>query len=203
MFSPAPMIQVNALVLKRDERALLYALGKAGVVHLARTEAGPQTAPLEPPDHSSELAQCEDLLRRLENAYTLLDVTDQPPGDEAVALSLDQVDERLQSIESELEELSHRKAQLQQQWGQVTTLLEQISGYQEVDLPLDQLKSFAFLHFAIGSLPAENLEDLRGSAGDNVVLLPLHLITLLAVLYPAYKTLKMRPVDAFRSKLTL
>jgi|GEM_PF-530163 len=29
------------------------------------------------------------------------------------------------------------------------------------------------------------------------------LITLLAVLYPAYKTLKMRPVDAFRSKLTL
>ena len=174
MFSPAPMIQVNALVLQRDERALLYALGKAGVVHLTRTEAGPQTAPLEPPDHSADLARCEDLLRRLENAYTLLEVTDQPPSEEAAALSLDQVDERLQGIESELEELSHRKARLQQQWGQVTTLLDQISGYQEIDLPLDQLNRFAFLHFAIGSLPAENLEDFRGSAGDNVVLLPLH-----------------------------
>jgi V/A-type H+-transporting ATPase subunit I len=167
------MIQVNALVLQRDERALLYALGKAGVVHLARTAAGPQTAPLEPPDRSVDLARCDDLLRRLENAYHALDVADHAPSDEPVTITLDQVDQRLQGIEQEVEELSQRRDQLQQQWGQVTTLLEQISGYQDLDLPLDQLNSFAFLHFAIGSLPAENLESLRGSAGDNVVLLPL------------------------------
>ena len=55
MFKPAPMVQINALVLQRDERALLYGLGTAGVVHLSRTDAGPQTAPQVPPDKSPEL----------------------------------------------------------------------------------------------------------------------------------------------------
>lgn len=173
MFKPAPMVQVNALVLQRDERALLYGLGRAGVVHLSRTAAGPQTAPLEPPDHSQDLACCDELLRRIEAVRRARGVADQLPCEGSASLTLDQVDERLQGIEQAGDELARRRTQLEQQWGQVAVLLDQISGYQDVDLPLEQLGSFAFLHFAVGSLPGKNLEKLRTTSEENVVLLPL------------------------------
>jgi V/A-type H+-transporting ATPase subunit I len=83
------------------------------------------------------------------------------------------VDQRLLAIEQQVEEVAGRTAQLEQQWGQVTALLDQISGYQNLELPLEQLDSSAFLHFAVGSLPDENLAELRSAAGGNVVLLPL------------------------------
>ena len=167
------MVQINALVLQRDERALLYGLGKAGAVHLSRTEAGPHTAPLAPPDKSPDLARCDDLLRRFENLHHAHGVVESPPSDEIVTMSLDQVDERLRNMEQQLQEVSHRRAQLEQQWSQVSVLLDQISSYQVLDVPLDQLERSTFLHFAIGSLPAKNLEDLRNHAAENVVLLPL------------------------------
>jgi V/A-type H+-transporting ATPase subunit I len=173
VFRPAPMVQVSALVLKRDERAVLYGLGRAGAVHLSRTEAGPQTAPLDPPDRSPDLAHCDDLLRRLENVYQALDIADRQPGDKTVTMTLDQVDQRLLAIEQQVEEVARRTAQLERQWGQATALLDQISGYQDLELPLEQLGSSAFLHFAVGSLPDENLAELHSAAGGNVVLLPL------------------------------
>ena len=92
MFRPVPMIQVNALVLKRDERALLHALGKAGVVHLSRTEPGPDTAPLQTPDQGPDLGRCEELLRRITVLRRGLGVGDRAGGDEPDALTLEQVD---------------------------------------------------------------------------------------------------------------
>ena len=173
MFKPAPMAQINALVLQRDERDLLHGLGKAGVVHLSRTESGPQTAPLAPPDRSPDLARCDDLLRRIEDLSHAHGIVESPPGDEIVAMRMDQVDGRLQSMEQQLQEISHRRKELGQQWSQVTALLDQIASYQELELPLEQPGGSEFLHFAIGSLPTKNLEDLRSKAADNVVLLPL------------------------------
>jgi V/A-type H+-transporting ATPase subunit I len=167
------MVQVNALILKRDERAVLYGLGRAGVIHLARTEAGPSTAPLEPPDKGADLARCGALLQRLESAFRALEITHLPAADRPVSIDLDQADQQLQAIEQQVEELIQHQASLEQQWTQVTVLLDQISGYRDLDLPLEQLSQSDFLHFAIGSLPAQNVDHLRDTAEGNVVLLPL------------------------------
>jgi V/A-type H+/Na+-transporting ATPase subunit I len=173
MFSPAPMVRVSALVLKRDERALLYGLGRAGVVHLARSESDPQTTPLATLDESPALATCEALLDRIEMLRGALGIEDLPPLDDPVALTADQVDERLSRIERATDELVQRRRQVEQQWSQVTMLLDQIAAYENLDLPLEQLAKFAFLHFAIGTLPGEKLDALRHSTEENVVLLPL------------------------------
>ncbi|MCL4206505.1 MAG: hypothetical protein KJ000_28820 [Pirellulaceae bacterium] len=173
MFSPAPMVRVSALVLKRDERALLYGLGRAGVVHLARSESDPQSEPLATLDESPALATCEELLRRIEALRGALGIGHQPPAGETEPLTADQVDERLSRIERTTDELVQRRRQVEQQWSQVTMLLDQIAAYEDLDLPLEQLAKFAFLHFAIGTLPGQNLESLRSAAEDNVVLLPL------------------------------
>ncbi|MFO7903132.1 MAG: V-type ATPase 116kDa subunit family protein [Pirellulaceae bacterium] len=182
MFKPEPMVQVNALILKRDERVVLDRLGRAGVMHLSRTEAGPGTAPLDPPDKGPDLARCGALLQRLEDACSALEITDRPAGVDHCSdredltdreFTLEEVDQRLQEIEQQLEQLMERQAALEQQWSQVTMLLDQIAGYGELGLPLGHLNQSAFLHFAVGSLPTRNLEQLREAAEGNVVLLPL------------------------------
>jgi V/A-type H+/Na+-transporting ATPase subunit I len=175
MFSPEPMVRVSALVLKRDERALLYGLGRAGVVHLARSESDLPDAQPAPLDESPALATCEELMERVETLIRVLRIPEQPPIDESVAMTLDQVDERLTRIERASDAIARRGAQLEQQWSRVTMLLDQIAAYEDLDLPLEQLAKFAFLHFAIGTLPETNVEALRRTAEENVVLLPLEL----------------------------
>jgi hypothetical protein len=66
MFSPAPMVRVSALVSETGRAGLLYGLGRAGVVHLARSESDCPTTPLAPLDESPALATCEELLDRIE-----------------------------------------------------------------------------------------------------------------------------------------
>ncbi|MBM3887917.1 MAG: hypothetical protein FJ388_02200 [Verrucomicrobia bacterium] len=66
MFSPVSMLRLSAVVLERDERAVLRGLAELGAVQLTRAAAGPDTAPLPPRDHSTELARCDRLLARIE-----------------------------------------------------------------------------------------------------------------------------------------
>lgn len=168
------MIQVSALVLRRDERSLLQTLGRAGVVHLSRAEAGPDTAPLQSPDRYQELARCEELLRRVEIVRRAAGVADQELAEQPVSSSsLDEVETQLREVEHAWEELSRHRAQLEQRWGQMTTLLDQMAGYDDLKLPLEELGRFAFLHFAIGTIPERNFETLRDSAENNVVFFPL------------------------------
>ncbi len=175
MFSPEPMVRVSALVLKRDERALLYGLGRAGVVHLARSESDLPNAQPAPLEESPALATCEGLMERVETLIRVLRIPEQPPIDKSAAMTLDQVDERLTRIERASDAIARHGAQLEQQWSQVTMLLDQIAAYEDLDLPLEQLAKFAFLHFAIGTLPETNVEALRRTTEENVVLLPLEL----------------------------
>ncbi len=175
MFSPEPMVRINAMVLKRDERALLYELGRAGVVHLARTESDLPDAEPPPLDESPALATCEELMERVETLIRVLRLREVRLVDEPVEMSLDQVDLRLTRIERTSDEIARRGAQLEQQWSRVTMLLDQIAAYEDLDLPLEQLAKFAFLHFSIGSLPEQNFEALRRTTDENVVLLPLEL----------------------------
>ena len=65
MFSPVPMRRLQAVVLARDERAVLRGLGELDVVHLTRADA---EAPLSsPPDHLEAIARCDRLWRASTN----------------------------------------------------------------------------------------------------------------------------------------
>jgi hypothetical protein len=52
-------------------------------------------------------------------------------------------------------------------------LLDQIAGYEDLDLPLEQLAKFAFLHFAIGSLPGKEPGQPARLGGRQRGVLPL------------------------------
>ena len=59
------------------------------------------------------------------------------------------------------------------QWGEVAALLGQVAGFETLEVPVEDLGRLSFLHFALGSLPEENLDALREAVGENVVLVPL------------------------------
>jgi V/A-type H+-transporting ATPase subunit I len=65
MFKVVPMMRLHVVILAQDERAVLKGLGRLGAVHLTRTPAGPDTAPLAPTDRTGELARYDRIRARV------------------------------------------------------------------------------------------------------------------------------------------
>jgi V/A-type H+-transporting ATPase subunit I len=168
------MMRLRAVVLVRDERTVLRGLGELGVIQLVRTKAGPDTAPLAPPDYAPERARGEALRTRVAELRRRLEISP-PPGirSEFKILTLAEIEEALLVLEQHAGGLIKKRDALQNQWGQVAALVEQMETYRSAEIPFDQLDESSFLHFAIGRMPEGNLDALREKTGDNVVLLPL------------------------------
>ena len=172
MFSPVAMQRMSVVILERDERPVLRGLGRLGAMHLVRTKAGPDTAPQEPPDRSADLARCDGMLVRIGTLVRRLEIEAlAAPLVEPSEWSLDAAAGRLEAVETQANDMLKRKEGLRERWGYLATLAEQASAYEGVELPLEQLGQLSFLHFALGSLPAESLEELKAKVGENVVLL--------------------------------
>jgi V/A-type H+-transporting ATPase subunit I len=168
------MQRLGVVVLHRDEHAVLHGLGDLGAVHLVRQPSGPETAPHEPPDRTAEMARCGDLLARIETLQSRLEIAAVPPPSAALAeMRLDEAADCLKTLEARASEVLGRRQTVQEQWGQAADLLAQAAAYEGLGLPMHEFGGASFLHFATGSLPAENLEDLQKQLGDNVVLLAL------------------------------
>ena len=173
MFRPVAMKRLSAVVLERDERKVLRHLGESGAVQLTRTQSGPDTAPLAPRDRSSELARCDRLLTRVSDLRRSLEISP-PARDMPVAeMTLSQAEQDLRVIEERSADLLKRRQRLMQRWSELSAVCDRVSSYRGLDLPLDQLDQYSFLHFVTGSLPAENLAKLPTDLGENVALLML------------------------------
>lgn len=173
MFRPVTMRRMSAVVLERDERAVLRELGRLGVLQLLRTRAGPDTAPLAPRDRSKEMACCDHLLARGEALRQALELSPFAEELKPPAMTLPQAEERLRSMDEQADLPLKRRQRLLQRWSESTAVCERVSSYRGLDLPLDQPDRFSFLHFVTGSLPPANLGTLQQAIGANVALLPL------------------------------
>jgi V/A-type H+/Na+-transporting ATPase subunit I len=174
MFSPARMKRLGVVVLQRDERQAVHVLGQMGVVHLLRTDPGPDTAPLAAPDRSVEITLADSLLSRIDNLRLRLGAAVlPPPSPHAAELDLKQAERNLDPLESRAAGLFARKLDLEHRLGQVSGMLIQVESYRGLDIPLDWMGESRFLHFAIGNLPDENLPLLQSQAAGNVLLVPM------------------------------
>jgi V/A-type H+-transporting ATPase subunit I len=173
------MLRLRALVLERDARAVLRDWGKAGVVQLTRTAPGPDAAPLPPRDRSGELARCNHLRSRVEELRRSLELPSHPHTklcricDKVSSSALADAGEGLCKLEARALDLLQRRQQLTARLAELAATCERLSPYLGLDVPLDGLDRFTFLHFASGSLPAENWSRLQQQAGEGAALLPL------------------------------
>ena len=166
MFESVSMTRLRLVILERDERAVLRYLGRASVVQLTRTPAGPDTAPLSPRNRSDELARLERVSSHLENLRRSLELPPAATPLSPVEMSLEQAEKNIQALEDQSSGLLQRRQHLQQRLAETTAVSEQISDYRGFDLPLDQPSDSSFLHFVTGSLPAKTFAQLEtGSAG--------------------------------------
>lgn len=174
MFRPVPMMRLSVVILEQDQRTVLRDLGQLGAVQLVRTRASPDTAPLAPYDRNEELARCDRLLVRVAALRQLLEIL---PGLEKNAklevMTFEEAEQAMQLMEARAGDLLQHRERLLQRWGELTAVWEKVSRYRGSEIPLDQFDQYSFLHFVTGSLPAENLEKLQKSVGENVALLPL------------------------------
>ena len=174
MFSAVAMKRLSAVVLERDQRAVLRALGRLGVIHLIRTAAGPETAPLPPVDRSAELGRCDELLARIDGIARRLEIELPAEGAaESPELPLSRLEIALRRVEERAIDLLQYEQQLRQQLSQVKVVQQQVAPFESLDVPFDMLGGSMFLHFAIGSLPADNLDAVKSQVGANVLLMPL------------------------------
>jgi V/A-type H+-transporting ATPase subunit I len=192
------MLRLQVVVLAQDERAVLKGLGQLGAVHLTYTHPGPDTAPLAPIDQTAELERYNRIRSRVQEFRQSLEITpqmrdkmkaplkkdllnsqDERKGEANTALlgegatQATLIDEILQSLEQKSEDLMRHRQRIIQRQKELTAICDRVSCYRGLDIPLDGLDQFSFLHFVTGSLPAQNLEGLGKEVGDNVVLLPL------------------------------
>jgi V/A-type H+-transporting ATPase subunit I len=174
VFSAVAMKRLSTVVLERDQRAVLRTLGRLGVIHLIRTAAGPETAPLPPADRSAELGRCDEFLARIDSIVRRLEIDLLADGAaEPAELLLGRVEIALRPVEERAMDLLQHEQQLRQQLGHVKAVQQQVLPFESLDVPLDMLGGSAFLHFAIGSLPAGSLEAVTSRIGPNVLLTPL------------------------------
>jgi V/A-type H+-transporting ATPase subunit I len=170
------MRRLSAVVLERDSRAVLRLLGRLGVMHLLKTEAGPDTAPLSAPDRTADLARAEAILGRLSSLRERLALEPSSgTAAETSEISLDHAEGLLHPIEERANQLLSRRQEIEQRLDQVAELLDSVESYQSLDIPLDWIGESQFMHFAIGYLPAGRLEAVQASLAPNVVLMPMPL----------------------------
>lgn len=173
MFRPVTMSRISAVVLERDERAILRELGRLGVLQLTRTPAGTETATMPPRDRGKEMATCDRLLARIEALGQSLELASFAGELKPMEMSLSKAEERLNSIEKQADVLMHRRQLQLQKLSESTAVCERVASYRGLDLPLDSPEQFSFLHFVTGSLPSAAFESVQQQIGDNVALLPL------------------------------
>jgi len=173
MFRPVAMKRLSAVVLEQDERAVLSQLGQLGAMHLTRTPAGPDSAPLAPRDRSEELARCDRLLNRAEALRQALEIQVSDGKLEPSGWTLAQAEENLLLLEKQSAETLRHRQGLMQRHAEVNAVCERVLAYRGLEIPLDELDGFSYLHFVAGSLPAKNFGVLQQGIGDHVALLPL------------------------------
>jgi V/A-type H+-transporting ATPase subunit I len=167
------MMRLHAVVLAQDERVVLKGLGQLGAVHLTHTQSGPDTAPLAPTDRTGELARYDRIRARVQELRKSLEILPLFKETRPTEMTLNQAEESLRPMEQQSVDLLGHRQRLMQRQKELAVINERVSCYRGLEIPLDGLDQFSFLHFVAGSLPAQNLENLGKEVGDNVALLPL------------------------------
>jgi V/A-type H+-transporting ATPase subunit I len=173
MFSAEPMMRLQAVVLVQDERSVLMGLGRLGAVHLTRAQSGVETERMIPVDNTAELSRYDRIRARIQELRQSLIIPLLSKNEKMTIMTLDQAEDKLFSFEKKSKELLGHRQRLTHRQKELAGICEQVSGYRGLDIPLDGLDKYSFLHFTTGNLPFQNLDSLMKEVGNNVAILPI------------------------------
>jgi V/A-type H+/Na+-transporting ATPase subunit I len=167
VLEPAPMVRLSALLLERDERAALLALGERSLVQLIEARAGPDTAPREPPQGAA--SPWPGLLQRLERLEQELGLGRR--GAPAAEGSAEELERGLGLAEERAAGLLARREELRRREEELSIAAWRLGCLAGLGIPADRVGSEGMLTLLVGDLPAAALEELEERLGDRALLL--------------------------------
>ena len=169
--TPAKMKFLDMVILDRDARRVTTALGRMGVLELVkvRPEGVSDLPPL--PDRSQELDHCRALANRIQAVRERIGLREAPPMPAGSAESLDAVEQGIARIESRVDPLIEQRTKIEAESERDQDELVRFELLGSVTVPLPQLLESPFLHFATGTIKPADLEKLRATVGQNMILL--------------------------------
>lgn len=173
MFRAVPMTRISAVILARDERAVLKGLGRLGAVQLVHNHPEGDALPLAITDPAGEMERYEGIRARLQELHQSLELPAFSGGPLRAEMTLEQAEEDLRDMEERSSDLLNLRRGVAQQLKDLAALREQLSSYYGSDVPLDDPGKFSFLHFVTGRMPERNLGNLGRDIGDNAAVIPL------------------------------
>jgi len=173
MFSAEPMMHIQAVILARDERAVLMGLGELGAVHLTKTKSGYGHESSELPDKSSELARLERIRNRIQEIRQSIDLAPSYIEPSSKDMSIEKAEDILDDMEKKCREVLEEKQQIIHRQKELTEVSQTLYSYSGFAIPLIGPDEFAFLHFATGILPQQNFERILRDVGDRAALITL------------------------------
>ncbi len=165
-------MHIDAAVLERDERKVLKSLGNLGAVQLTRQAQDDQMS-LATRDDDQEIMRYDRLRLRIEEVRRLLEVPAADEMEQPGTMDINEVENRLQTMEGHLTELTDLRRAYRQRQRELAALCQQVEGYRDLNIPLDGPDSYSFLHFVTGTIPVEHIGDLRTQLGSDTALVTL------------------------------
>ena len=169
MLEPAPMVRLSAVLLERDGRAALRALGELSLVHLIPARAGPDTAPREPPPAGGGASRWAGLLQRLDRLQGALGLGKQrAPAAEG---SREELERALGLAEERAASLLSRRGELRRQEGELSSAAERLGRFAGLRIPVARVGGGGGLALLVGDLPEGALDGLAERLGGSALLL--------------------------------
>ena len=166
MFRSKEMREINLLVAERDVTAVTRAIAHLGMLHLLDVSYLAPQLPIEAVDQQ-ELIRTYDAQEKRLNALIEAIFQGKPPdmgGAKAASeRDLDQIEARIRQAEQEIKPVIKRIAEIGQEMKYLALLVHQLELLGPLDIAIEDLQKLEYLHLAVGSLPAANLDRLHTS----------------------------------------
>lgn len=183
MFRAVPLKKIMVCLLMRDVDRVTEALGRLHVLHLTQVPMEDVDLPVTPINIEEELLGCRHLLDqcrilagRLGVRIAEISADGEIIGagdDEGEQLDRNMIEGLLNRIGYENKALFKESDLIRNQIERATEIIEEVEPYIELNVQIEQLDKFSFLHFAVGTVPEANLPDLFTDLGPSSVVVPL------------------------------
>jgi V/A-type H+-transporting ATPase subunit I len=170
MFKPTPMKKLNMLVLERHVHGLLEELGKLGLLELTRTDS--EGLPLDFTQGGEPLERIVRLEGMNEKLLREFRITPESGEPQEHRIGLDEIEKDLTEAEVEWDALRGAMRASEERLKTLHDGIRELEGVEPIDVPVDRLKGFSFLHFTVGSLPEEKVRVLEEKLRPGEMLLP-------------------------------
>ena len=173
MLSPARMKKVDVLVLEKDVRQVAEALGELSAVHFTNARHGEQAQLLQKPEAAERYRLCTALLERAATLCRRLYVEAEVDTESVEYIPIEMIEERLASIEQGAAETIKQEDEINAEIDALTETANQVEAFRRLNVAVEDIPAFSFLHFATGRISEEKLSAFEAEAGPNVVAVPL------------------------------